>query len=391
MENTPPEPNIPQLVNLLKELITKKPDISKKMARNLEENLVLLERKDLPNKDPYLNVFFFFIFKGKIKYDSFVKKVLYQLRKTQLYYSFPHMQRLEATSTKYFCELYQIPPSSIRYTDKEEGKQIGAIANITDSKGNLTKFFIKSQRRGRRREEYGDVIPKPVDTRELFVYKVLEYLSVCPEVHFFAYDEKDFYVAVKDAIFDEKTNKKRFVCTYLDLANHLKKKNVNFYNFKADDELLLPSVLINELTFSYLISLLLVLSDTFTSFNNILYYGDDIDSLKGFLIIDFYATPRIYEYDCSIFEAFMKGSGVDERTNYHFTKYILELRDYEKKLSTIKDIFNPDLFIEAVESAYNEVKKYPFIEMEVLDKEKEEANRKCHEFWDEYLAHINNT
>lgn len=386
MENTPPKPDIPKLISMLKEMIERNPNIKPELTR---KKLNLLERSDLPNKEPYLPIFFFIIFKKNIIVDDFVMNVLFHLRKAQLYYSFPHVQRLETTATKYFCQLFKIPSTSIQYLDKEEGKQMGAIAVITQPNGAKTKFYLKTHRKGRRREEFGSVIPKIIDTRELFVYKVLEYSHFCPKVHYFAYDPQDFYIAVKDSAIDDETGQERFICTYQDLSDHLKQKNIDFDNFTEADEDLLPPILIKELTYSYIISLILVISDTFTSFNNIIYIGTDIDHVNGFHIIDFYATPRVYEYDCSIFQAFLHGAGVDERTRYYFTKYMLISRDVRKKMATVKEAFDPDLFHEAVERAYDEVKNCIFVNLNVLEQERSNAHQKCSDFWNEYLSFVN--
>lgn len=390
MENTPPELNIPQLIALLKELITKKPKINKKLANDLNVNLDLLENPDYPDKEPYLPIFFFLIFKHRMIIDDFVSTVLYQLRKTQLYYSFPHVQKLEAFSTKYFCELYSIPPTMIRYMDKEEGKQMGSIAIISQPDGSTTKFYIKTQRKGRRREEFGLVVPGEVDTRELFDYKVLEFMKICPEVHFYGDDAKDCYLAVKDSKINDETNEERFICTYKELKDHLvSEKNVDFYHFKEENENLIPPILFQELTFSYLISLILVISDTFTSYNNIIYLGKDLDNLDAFHIIDFYATNRSFEYDSSIFQAFVSGAGVNERTSYDFTKYVLMKRPADKRIDTIKQVFNPDLFNDAVERAFDVVKNYPFVKLDVLENERSKAHEKCNDFWTELMAHEN--
>ena len=113
----------------------------------------------------------------------------------------PH-QRLQAKATTYFQQLFGIHFKLIEFEEKFIGVQFGDKITITLTNGEIKKFYSKTHRRGLREHfnikssKYGT---QSVDPKELFCYKVLELSGLGPEVHFFYYDAKNFYIATKDA------------------------------------------------------------------------------------------------------------------------------------------------------------------------------------------------
>ncbi|KAG2373288.1 hypothetical protein C9374_012277 [Naegleria lovaniensis] len=106
--------------------------------------------------------------------------------------------RIEAYSAEYFKLLH--PESNICFGLKKGGDQLGVVMNITTGPRNEQplRYYIKTHALGRK-EFNSSTVPKPVEPLELIVYKVLEKLQLCPQVHFICRDEKDLLIATLDA------------------------------------------------------------------------------------------------------------------------------------------------------------------------------------------------
>ncbi|KAG2393754.1 hypothetical protein C9374_007285 [Naegleria lovaniensis] len=108
--------------------------------------------------------------------------------------------RLKEYSKQYFQILH--PEGEISFSIKQGGGQLGVIINvIRRGNENSLRYFIKTHSHGRKESSSSD--PIPVQALELIMYKVLEKLQLCPEVHFVCKDAKDFYIATLNAGQDE--------------------------------------------------------------------------------------------------------------------------------------------------------------------------------------------
>lgn len=74
---------------------------------------------------------------------------------------------------------------------------MGAIATVTLERGEQVKIFAKTHSRGRK--EFFSSGAKPLDPKELMVYKVLENLGLGCKAYFCARSPEDVYIATLDA------------------------------------------------------------------------------------------------------------------------------------------------------------------------------------------------
>ena len=128
---------------------------------------------------------------------------------------------LQKEATPYFQHLFsqnKLQITEIEYLDKVEGVQLGNRMWITycdeASIQHRQMIFIKTHQHGSLREQ-GSTI-KPVDLKELYFYKVLEYTGYGPKAHFFynVLSPSAFYIATQDEGFSSDKSKLKFFNTY---------------------------------------------------------------------------------------------------------------------------------------------------------------------------------
>ncbi|KAG4068394.1 hypothetical protein HA402_007914 [Bradysia odoriphaga] len=152
------------------------------------------------------------------------------------------IEYLECAVQFYFKDLH--PNCTISFEQKTKGASIGTICLVNDGKMLLAKYFVKSHYNLHRSSA---VHHAEVDLRELFIYKLLEFIRVGPKVHFVGNTHKSKYglfiatEAVKD--FKEKSNlkleHKPDFDTQLQLLRHIFNLNdliSNTSNYGADGD-----------------------------------------------------------------------------------------------------------------------------------------------------------
>jgi hypothetical protein len=103
------------------------------------------------------------------------------------------------------------PVSDVTFAAKVGGVQIGtrAIVSFADAQPTMT-FHVKAhQNYAAMTSAVRSSQRKGIDLKELFVYKVLEYIGVCPKVHFIthqssedrAFDKNALFIATQDAAY----------------------------------------------------------------------------------------------------------------------------------------------------------------------------------------------
>ena len=269
---------------------------------------------------------------------------------------------LERCSSEYFIDYFQqqnIKVLDISFSPKIAGAQRGRIAVVKIMNNSLEErnitYFIKTHQHG---SASGKEIVHPVDPKEIFVYKVLEYTGLGPIAHFF-YDplsQGSFYIATQDCGFSndkENQNAKTFF-----IFNKLKELFVSRERSVDDD-------IIRGITKADIISRILCLRDVTCNSSNFgfVYF----DGRKKCKIIDFrIETQDVYRYR-DIFGGYFEGNGFmnywDDDTLKSIFKGRLEVdrvRTAEQVINELKNGIEGQhmAFIRAVETAYDETATY---------------------------------
>ena len=273
-----------------------------------------------------------------------------------------HVETLERCSREYFKDYFQqqnINVLDISFSPKIAGAQRGRIAVVKIMNNSLEErnitYFIKTHQHG---SASGKEIVHPVDPKEIFVYKVLEYIGLGPIAHFF-YDplsQGNFYIATQDCGFSndkEKQNEKTFL-----IFNKWKELFVSRERSVDDD-------IIRQITKADIISRILCLRDVTCNPSNFGFVY--CDGRKKCKIIDFrIETQDVYRYR-DIFGGYVEGNGFMNYWDDDTLKSIFKGRSEVDRVRTAEQVINElkngiegqhMAFIRAVETAYDETATY---------------------------------
>jgi hypothetical protein len=109
--------------------------------------------------------------------------------------SFRHVDMLKAAAAQHFQQIF--PSCKVFFRDKVGGVQLGAQLHVQLDAGQQLRYHIKTHAAGRLMSNSS--APKPVQARELVVYKCLEYLGLGCETTFLHRSLKDVFIATLDA------------------------------------------------------------------------------------------------------------------------------------------------------------------------------------------------
>jgi hypothetical protein len=109
--------------------------------------------------------------------------------------SFIHIDRLKDAAARYFKQRF--PHQDIFFRDKIGGVQLGAQLHVQLGAGKELRYHIKTHAAGRLMSNSS--APKPVEPRELVVYKCLEHLGLGCETTFLNRSLEDVFIATLDA------------------------------------------------------------------------------------------------------------------------------------------------------------------------------------------------
>ena len=107
-----------------------------------------------------------------------------------------HLERLERCALEYFAQRFR-DASAVNFVSKVAGVQLGSQADVTFPDGKLLKYHLKTHSGGRLASHSSAA--KPIDPRELLVYKFLEHFGLGCETHFFHRSLEDVFIATLDA------------------------------------------------------------------------------------------------------------------------------------------------------------------------------------------------
>ena len=237
---------------------------------------------------------------------------------------------LQVKATEYFEQRY--PGSSVVFSEKLNGVQLGSIAEVTSIIGKKIRFYIKTHRKGLLSQFSSTA--KPVDLTEIFLYKFLEKIGFGPEVHFFYSNPEEFYICTRDAgDIDSQSN-----MSFMTFSNFIdsdatkqiveRVRSMDPCNETIDydtDKFMLAIVEID------ILCRLFDMHDVLKNADN---FGFILNSnrIERFSIIDF--SPTSYGL-CGdeIYKGFIEGNGVflHHRNNEPALKYILCSRSIDKR------------------------------------------------------------
>lgn len=289
---------------------------------------------------------------------------------------------IQVATSAYFKKFYAENGKQvldIQFTPKKSGIQLGTTMKLTyeekvankDSEGTKNEskadhrkvtvsYFIKTHQHGSTSKEASI---KPIDPKELFVYKVLEYIGYGPKAHFFfnPLSVSGFYIATQDIGFTKSATKhKQFTL---------------FDNLKASCSTD-PSAANQSDSRRAVISLDIIsrafrLKDTTTNPGN---FGRVIvDSTKiKWKILDFRVPDEPDYYDNpNVFSGLEAGNGVFNYEYSAFLAYIFKNNSYQKTRMEESKVIIEELFLgrpchldrkmpilAAIDRAYKEILVY---------------------------------
>jgi hypothetical protein len=241
-----------------------------------------------------------------------------------------HVLSIQKAAQVYFEQFYgrnKKVITSITFTPKLSGDYSGTKINIEYKDNDIgpihkISYFVKTHQYG---STSRSASMAPVDLKELFAYKVLEYIGFGPKVHFIAnpLSSGGFYIATQDAAFTKETSKSKFFHRYEDLEPKFKAHLAS--NNKVDHE---TSKGISAID---ILSRILVLTDAATNATNFGQVTVREKEIK-WKIIDFRAMTISQYGMLEIYEGFKLGNG---RFNYPETMAtILRHQDEPEKINT---------------------------------------------------------
>lgn len=246
------------------------------------------------------------------------------------------LSSIASAAIEYFQILYTTAGKEIveiTSFDKPQGEHTGIIINIrfrnlSESQTHNIKFFIKTHQHGscEQSKEIGSV-----DAKELFVYKLLEYLGIGPKIHFIINPlaTNDLLIASQDIAYTKCVGKTKFFKPYKDVANQLN------HNNSQENPAEISTII--GITHIEILSRILFLKDIILNEMN---YGQLSinDNRFKWKILDFIIDKRDIYSNRDIFKRFISGDGM--RYYSKFLIYLFRDRDEKEILNTLDAVIN---------------------------------------------------
>ena len=281
-----------------------------------------------------------------------------------------HEERLEKVTKDYFSNHFE--GSRVTFDTKTNGVQLGVIANIILEGKKVHRFYVKTHSEGKLVSKSS--APKPVNPRELLIYKILENLGFGCETHFFARSPEDVYIATLDAreggeffLFEEavkdEENLGKSLWGFLGtIDTTLENDDLQEIEAQLEED---PAAQNFVEQFSALdaLSRILRLHDCLNNPENFGFYRDENSPLNRARVIDFRIpneidTPIVFDH----FYGFIKGNGLFNYSASHKTLcYALRQRPTEHRVNTTLRILTEgslSRLAETIEESFGSVLEY---------------------------------
>ena len=238
---------------------------------------------------------------------------------TKLYQKLENLPReqFQTKAQQYFSHIF--PNSNISFADKMGGEQLGNRVIVQLEDGENITYHAKTHRGGLKSQHSSS--SKPVDLKELLIYKILESTGIGVESHFFYDDINNFYIATKDAGYDDLNKRPGVFTTY----EKIRKDH-------SSEALVENPLIVNGFIKADIMSRLLLLSDVINNGDN-----TGVSETGLFKIVDF-NPPLTREYqNPKVFEDWLSGNN---QYNYSDPVAIKILKkDKETKLKEASSVF----------------------------------------------------
>ena len=132
---------------------------------------------------------------SKERYDPLFEQLFQEVSGVRSRLIGVHASRIQQCTSAYFVNRFD--GSSVKFFSKTGGVQMGTIAHVSLRTDETLKFYVKTHAGGRLSSQ--SALPESVNPNELMIYKILEYLNVGCEAHFFQRSPTDVYIATLDA------------------------------------------------------------------------------------------------------------------------------------------------------------------------------------------------
>jgi len=246
------------------------------------------------------------------------------------------IEPIKEAAEKYFRSLFEKMDRNITeiiFPPKSGGIQLGTKMIITymepEKASGVTaekpiihriRYHIKTHQHGSASQASST---KPVDPKELFVYKVLEYIGYGPKAHFFfnPLSVGGFFIATQDIAFTKIIDKKKSFIFF----DNIKEKYNAMPNAPEHDEARRALICLD------ILSRILRLHDTTTNPDN---FGQAIvePEIHKWKFLDFrIASDAEFYFNPQIFEGFQEGNGVFNYDYADFLKHTFRDPAYEKR------------------------------------------------------------
>lgn len=253
----------------------------------------------------------------------FVTSVIFQYINAQV-------KPLEEAARKYFQQLFEHQEKrilNITFSSKTGGNQVGEKMHIafqtadSERKQQIT-YYIKTHQYGSTSQHSSS---KPVDLKELFIYKVFEYIGVGQKIHFFfnPLSLGGFYIASQDAEYTKNPDKAKLFHTYEQTRDTIQTNATE--------------VTIQGLASLDMLARIFRLRDVTTNPAN---FGRVLvnTTKQKWKILDFIIdTFASYGYD-NIFEGFRQGNGAYNYEGY--LRHIVKDRDAIERMQTAMQVID---------------------------------------------------
>lgn len=294
-----------------------------------------------------------------------------------------HKERLELLTHQYFSKLPHV--TEVTLHEKEDGVQLGFQAIVTIA-GKQYTYHVKTHAEGKLASK--STAAKVVNTAELLVYKLLEFLKVGPEAHFFQRSPEDTYIATLNAGVDSQNHVQYEFLTFdtwkkrADLLPKLMGcfAPLKFLDLQGAEQTIESQVQTDAVAQSFmrnvmrldLLSRVLRLGDTTTNPSNFGFANCE-RGVSDLRLIDFRVpnkTERLTVTDDN-FGGFLEGNGEFNYNGEHpGVKYALHNRAPHLRMYSALAIMNEDLarFLDHMGAAHRFVTRYIRENREFQDK-----------------------
>ena len=282
-------------------------------------DLNLLSLENIDKIDGAANEFSAYLLRNEL--DAEVKRELdYLTSKLAVDADNYPFNRMKEICFQYFSETPNV--KNITFLKKTKGVQIGTRAEVEYQHDKKIMYYIKTHMNGVDKN-FRTLINKPVNLYEALIYKILHLAGMSPQPLFIFADMRDFYIATKDAGYNDNSETQHLFLTYEQVSEQY-------------PSLLQSPVARKGFIKADILSRVLSITDVLTNPSNIGFIIEN-DQLTSFKIIDL--SPWKDNANYQIFLTWMNGVQKVRVKDQHILS-VLKYDDRPGKLLEAEECFN---------------------------------------------------